>query len=566
MSSNGKISRRDFMIYSASAAAGLALDSYSPKNAPSAQRKSKNIIFIEARPMTGFSKLGRRRTEVVGGLTMSALVTATNWKAHRDPLMATEVPSLDKGTWEVFKDGRMRTVWQLRKNIKWHDGADFTAHDYVFGWQVALDPNVRYRTRTFEQKMEKVEAPDPHTLVINWKELFPLANDLFQGSFFPLPRHLLEEDYRKDPKGFNRHPYHTTKFIGLGPYKLAEWRQGNQIFLEAFEQYFLGRPKIDTITWKVIEDDNAVVANILAGQGHVSVRAMDVEQGLILRDQWEAKGEGKVYFTPAGLARIASSTISEPWFKDIRVRRALLHAIDRETMVKTLFKGAQPVAHSLVAERHADLWPLVKDKLRRYSYDPGLALRLLNEAGWKKGSDGVLVNDKGERLTFSFSAASDNPVELNIQAVVMDYWKKIGVVANPANERDRILNDPDHRNRWTGLRYTRHNLELDDLQEQWHSKATPKPENKWIQENESGWSGADDLIDRWEKELRPERRNQFLAEIAVRFAEQLPVMPLYNYAEIVTVHRGLRKAGPRLGTGGDNAASWNAYEWDFVES
>lgn len=75
------------------------------------------------------------------------------------------------------------------------------------------------------------------------------------------------------------------------------------------------------------------------------------------------------------------------WFKDIRVRRALLHAIDRKTTVKTLFKGVQPVAHSLVAERHVDLWPLVKDKLGRYPYDPG-TLRLLNEAGWKKGSDG----------------------------------------------------------------------------------------------------------------------------------------------------------------------------------
>ena len=148
----------------------------------------------------------------------------------------------------------------------------------------------------------------------------------------------------------------------------------------------------------------------------------------------------------------------------------------------------------------------------------------------------------------------------------MDYWKKIGVIATPANERDRILNDPDHRNRWKGLRYTRHNLENDDFPEQWHSKATPKPENQWIQQNESGWGGADDLIDRWEKELRPQRRNQLVAEIAIRLAEQIPILFLYNYTEVCTIHKGLQKAGPRLGTGGDNAASWNAYEWDFVES
>ena len=559
------VTRREFLTYSSAAAAGLMLDAYRPQAGRAAQKKPKHIFFIEARPMTGFSKLGTRRTEVVGGLTMSALVKATNWKAHREPLLATEVPSLDKGTWELLKDGRMRTVWPLRKNIKWHDGADFTAQDYVFGWEVALDPNVNYRTRTFEQKIEKAEAPDAYTLVLTWKENFPLATDLFQGNYFPLPRHLLEKDYRKDAKGFNRLPYHTTKFIGVGPYKVVEWRQGNQIVLEAFDQYFLGRPKIDSITWKSVEDDNAVVANILAGQGHFSVRAMDVEQGLVLREQWESKGQGRVYFTPAGLARIAPSTISEPWFKDIRVRRALLHAIDRETIVKTLFKGAQPVAHSLVAERHADVWPLVKDKLRRYAYDPNLALKLLQEAGWKKTADGVLTNDKGERFAIRFEVASDNTVELNIQAVVSDYWKKIGVIATPANERDRILNDPEHRNRWKGVRYTRHNLEHDDLSEQWHSKATPKPENQWIQENESGWSGADDLIDRWEKELRPERRNQILAEIAIRFAEQIPVMPLYNYTEIVTVHKGLQKAGPRLGTGGDNAASWNAFEWDFTD-
>ena len=255
------ISRREFLTYSSAAAAGLIFDAHQPQTALPAQKKTKHIFFIEARPMTGFSKLGNRRTEVVGGLTMSALVKATNWKAHRDPLLATEVPSLDKGSWELLKDGRMRTVWPLRKNIKWHDGADFSAQDYVFGWEVALDPSVNYRTRTFEQKIEKAEAPDPHTLVLTWKENFPLATDLFQGNYFPLPRHLLEKDYRKDPKGFNRHPYHTTRFIGVGPYKVVEWRQGNQILLEAFDQYFWdgrkstrspGSPSRMTMQWSPI--------------------------------------------------------------------------------------------------------------------------------------------------------------------------------------------------------------------------------------------------------------------------------------------------------------------------
>ena len=566
MSKNRKINRRDFMVYSGATAAALMLESYFPQIATPAQKKTKDIIFLEARPNRGFSKLGRRRTEVVGGLTMSALVTATAWKPQRDPLLAKEIPSLDKGTWEIFKDGRMRTVWQLRKNIKWHDGADFTAHDYVFGWEVALDPEIKYRSKTFEQQMEKVEAPDPHTLVITWKGLFPDANDLFQGSLFPLPRHLLEKDYRKNAKAFNRHPYHTSKFVGVGPYKVVEWQGGVQIIFEAFDQYFLGRPKIDTITWRAIQDDNAVVANILAGEGHISVRAMGLTQGLVLKDRWEAKGRGKIYITPMGLSRIAPSTISEPWFKDFRVRRALLHAIDRETIMKILFKGMQPVAHSLVAERHPNYWPLVKDRLRRYEYAPELAVRLLAEAGWRKGSDGILVNNKGEKFIFQFQAGLDRPGQTNVQAVVVEYWKKIGVIAKPANERRRTLRGPKFRNRWKGLRFTRHNLELNDFQEQWHTKAIPNEEGGWLQENASGWSGADDLIDRWEREFDTEKRNQLVAEIAVRFSKQLPVLPLYNYVEVVSIDKRLKNAGPRLGTGGDNAVSWNCYEWDFVDT
>ena len=180
------------------------------------------------------------------------------------PLLATELPSIEKGTWKVFPDGRMESTWPLRHDVKWHDGSQFTAHDLVFGWQVVTDPQFASIEVDVPSRMESVVARDDFTLVITWKELFPQANLLVRSGMTPLPRSLLEADYRREPTTFAAHPYFTSAYVGNGPYRVTLFEPGIGIRFEAFPDYFLGRPKIDTIVYKVIADQNTALAAVLS--------------------------------------------------------------------------------------------------------------------------------------------------------------------------------------------------------------------------------------------------------------------------------------------------------------
>ncbi len=115
--------------------------------------------------------------------------------------------------------------------------------------------------------------------------------------------------------------------------------------LEAFNDFALGRPKIDRMTYKTVEDNNTNLAAVLAGEVDLCMRStISFDGAMILRDQWEKQGKGKVLISPASWTWLNLSR-DNPWFSDVRVRRALLHAIDRDAMVQNLFKGEKVVSH-----------------------------------------------------------------------------------------------------------------------------------------------------------------------------------------------------------------------------
>jgi ABC-type transport system substrate-binding protein len=86
------------------------------------------------------------------------------------PLLTTELPSIEAGTWKVFDDGRMEVTWRLHHGVLWHDGTEFTSADVRFGWQAVADPVALGRSSLTVRQMEDVTTPDPYTVVVHWKE------------------------------------------------------------------------------------------------------------------------------------------------------------------------------------------------------------------------------------------------------------------------------------------------------------------------------------------------------------------------------------------------------------
>src|SRR5262249_6204111 len=123
---------------------------------------------------------------------------------------------------------------------------------------------------------------------ITWKGPFIQADALFSvAAAWPIPRHLLEPTYREDKSKLISLPYWTSGYVGAGPYRLREWTAGSHALLDAFDQYPLGRPRIDAIEVRFILDPATLVANILAGEVDLNLgRGLSVEQALHARDLW----------------------------------------------------------------------------------------------------------------------------------------------------------------------------------------------------------------------------------------------------------------------------------------
>ncbi len=561
-----ELTRRQFIRLAGVTAATLGALSW-PRSAPfAAQPTRKRIVIHTERQITSLGYHNRRDTEHVS-MADAGLVGQNALTLERIPILAEELPSIKKGTWKIdYQKKTMITVYKLRPGLKWHDGKPYTAQDFEFGWQIAKHPEFPMPDRLVPELIAKIETPDDRTIVIHWNDLYNEAYAVQYTHVRAFPRHLLQEAFNAgDMKAFANLPAWNKTFVGAGPYRVVDWDAGARMELEAFNDFALGRPKIDRITLRVVEDSNTNLAAVLAGEVDFCMRStISFDGATILRSRWEKEGKGKVYVTPASWSWLNLSR-DNPWFSEIKVRRALMHAIDREAMVESIFKGEKLVSHfPLSRSRKAFKKALTAAPI--YKFDPERAKKLLAEAGWRPGSDGVLANDKGERLEFEFRCQAGRREHEQAQAIIADFWKKIGVRTNIKNLPNRLLNSADNRTRWPGAYIGSHNVTVEEWAERFHSKNIPTAENKFVLENVSGWNDPrkDAILDELRTIVTPQRSEQLQLEFVKLFAEALPSYPLYFNPEILVAKRGLSGIMPRQETGGQNSSTWNIYRWEKV--
>jgi peptide/nickel transport system substrate-binding protein len=516
--------------------------------------------------VTSLGYHNRRETEHVS-MVDAGLVTQNPVTLERVPILAEELPSIKKGTWKIDQQKKtMITVYKLRPGLKWHDGKPYTSKDFEFGWQIAKHPEFPMPDRMVPELISKIETPDDRTIVIHWNDLYNEAYAIQYTHVRAFPRHLLLDAFSAgDMKAFANLPFWNKNFIGAGPYRIVEWDGGTRMELEAFKDFPLGRPKIERVTYKTVEDTNTNLAAALAGEVDLCMRStISFDGAMILREQWEKPGKGKIHISPASWTWLNLSR-DNPWFRDVRVRRALLHAIDRDALVQNVFKGEKVVSH-LPLSRVRKTYKKALATSTIYKYDPERAKKLLAEAGWKPGSDGVLTNAKGARLEFEFRVTAERRDHEDSQAIIADYWKKIGVRTTIKNLPNRLLNSADNRNRWPGAFIGSHNVTVEEWQERFHSNNIPTAENKFAPENVSGWSDPrkDAILDELNSIITPARSEQLQLEFLKMFTDALPHLPLYYSPEVLAVKKGLTGITPRQESGGQNSSSWNMHQWDKV--
>jgi peptide/nickel transport system substrate-binding protein len=539
---------------------GTQAQSSQPTGAP------KTLIVGQGYEMQGLNRVGANDAEL-GHVINAGLVTRDPDQYVVLPWMAEALPSLDNGTWVVTPNG-MTTTWRVRDNIKWHDGTPFKTSDFVFGWQVFNDNKVALDARGFADLIDRIETPDDRSLVIHWKSRLYLGNQLFFSYLMPLPSHILAEPLRAgDYEAFNNLPYWTNQLVHLGPYRVTEFVQGSHVDLQAFDGYFLGRPKIDRIIWRIISDSNALLANVMANEVDVTTRAaLTLDTALVAEAQWANRGEGTVKYAPTNWTWLNPSATSPIFGWDAPnqnlVRQALIHSINRVEIAETIGHGKEPLIDfplgvSRPQFRAADA------AVKKYPYDVRRAEQLMNDAGWRKGSDGILVNDRGERFSVEFRAQRRADLQ-QLQGSIADYFKALGVDTQQVVMASAQANSPENRNRWPGFWVASHNIQAEDWKDRYHTVNTPNEGNNWIGNNVAAWRtpAKDQIIDRFFDELNAQRQSDVMVEFLKMFSEELPHLPLKYNAEVTSWRNNIKGVSIRNETGGENARTWNIHLWE----
>jgi peptide/nickel transport system substrate-binding protein len=506
----------------------------------------------------GASTAGVREIEQM----VNAGLTNLDSQGELRPQLAEAVPTLENRLWKLLPDGKMETTWRLKPGIEWHDGTPMTAEDFLFTATVARDRSLPMSQGLAWQYVEDVSALDPQTIQVTWKSTFVDADKLFTGTSglrpLPLPRHLLEPAYLEDRANFAASPYFSTQYVGAGPYRLRDWVLGSHLVLEANDRFLLGRPKIDQVQVRFILDTNTMVANLLAGEVHITLgRGLTPEQAITVREQWK---EGVV---DAGLQNTTSLfpqfVNAEPsMLTDVRFRRALLYALDRQQMVDTFLAGFVPVANSIISPDDAE-FRAVDPSIVRYSYDPRQALELLNSMGLARGADGFYVDPNTDRRITIEVRTRTHVLREKVQQVIADEWARVGLVGQPLVVPEQSVNDRAYQSSFPGF-YFRFGGPEQIVN--WVSQQTPLPENNFVGNNTMRYRNPeyDALVQRFVNTIPRAERIVLLSQMVQHTTEQLVPIPLYHEPEPVFINNRLVNAAGRRGT---SVQTWNAQEWDL---
>ncbi len=473
------------------------------------------------------------------------------------PQLATELPSVEKGTWQLNADGSMDVTWKLQPNARWHDGTPFTADDILFSLALHKDPDLAHAYTGQARMMQSAVAPDRNTVVIHWNRVDVRA--LITAVLSPVPKHLLESIYTSDKDAFVNNSRFTTDFVGLGPYQLMRWEPGSHMEMARFDGYWKGPPPLDRIFVRFIRDPSALLANALAESVDlVTPPNVELEQAAELKRRWEGTGNVvRVESIPRiqyfELQMGAEAARPRNGFPVLSVRQALTHALDRQALSDAVALGLGPPA---------DSWYRPDEPIRRelessipkYPYDRARAQQLLAQAGWTPGPDGILVHTSGER--FELEIWKNPQASEQTLAITADAWKSIGVDSKPSSIPQARSEDREYQASHPGPLLT--GGFIDTLLVRYDSRDMASAANRWSGRNRAGYVSprADQLLDQLATTIDPRERLPMLREQVQIVMGEVAFLPLYWEPRAIIALRGVKADIHPYNVG------WNVETWD----
>ncbi len=497
------------------------------------------------------------RTQAMQPLVHAGLTVKDDQGVVR-PLLAEAAPAAENGLWKVFPDGRMETTWRIKAGAVWQDGAPLTTDDLLFTLRVQRDPDLPFPKQPF-RVLQGVEAADSRSITATWSQPYIDADSLFTLGSAPLPKHLLEQAYRENKAGFLEVPYWNAQYVGAGPYQVESWEPDVQVMLRGNDRYILGRPQIAEIVVKMIPNSNTLMANILAGEVALTLApSLSIDQALQVRDNWKDGSlhtvfDSSIRINPQLLDPMPSVVV------DLRFRRALMMAIDRQALADTLYYGLSQVADSWISPS-APEYKVVEGSAVHYPHDPQQAAQLIQELGYQRGPDGFFRDAAGQTIRVEMRVTDVYDVGVKAETAVADYWQKLGVGVESVIIPPQQAGDPRYRATFPAFELQRYPLGVDNLKI-FSGEEARLPEHGYIGSNYARYINPewDAMLDRYYSTIPIPERNRAVADVVHFLGENLITMLLVYEGTSFLVTNRLEGFTATTST----RPGWNVHAWDL---
>ncbi|HEV8016679.1 MAG TPA: peptide ABC transporter substrate-binding protein [Stellaceae bacterium] len=501
---------------------------------------------------------------VLGAVDRPLVTYDPDWKLVC--MLCTELPSFENGRAQKIDLGDGKTgvavTFTLQPNARWGDGAPVTSDDVVFSFELGKNPQVPVADAKVYRRITKIEVKDSQTFTLVLDRLtFDYVAAL--ESFYILPAHL-ERAAFADPAQYRFKTLYdtdpTNPGLYAGPYRITAVVPGSDIVLERNPFWYGKQPYFRRIVIWTVENTAALEANLLAGGLDMVAGELGFSLDEALAFEQRHGNAFDILYKPGLSYEHIDVNFDNPILADLRVRQALLYGVDRKAIAEQIFAGRDPVANSFVPP----LDPAYAADLPHYDYDPGKAGALLDDAGWRLGSDGIRRKNNAP-LALELATTSGSRTREMIEQVLQAQWRQIGIDIRLKNQPARVLigDTASHRKfqlamfAWIGAPEEVPRSELG-------SNEIPSAQNGWGGENFGGYSNAetDRLLDAIEGELDATKRVELWRQLQVLYAEQLPALPLYFRADPFVLPKWLDGVTP---TGHDAPSTLWIENWHRVE-
>ncbi len=471
-------------------------------------------------------------------LTMVEGLIVSNDKNQYIAVLAKQVPTVENGLVKTRADGKIEMSWPLQQGVKWHDNVhEFSADDVCFTWKYIVSEGSEVYNRNSYLPISDCRVQDKYTAVMVWDKPSAIYNGLFEAI---LPKYMLEgkDIVKYDP--YNRSP------VGTGPFIFGEWKAGEYVRVKRNPNYWRGTqyPNVDEIVFRFIPDANTRLNAVKAGEVDFAqltpTQVKEVKDlanyNLILVQQNSWQHFDMSIKTERG-AKL---------FNDKGVRQALFMLIDRKTIIDGVLESTVSLADTVAPATS----PYYNPNVKKYPYDPTAAKKLLDDAGWKVGADGIREKG-GEKLSFTALQSNSDAITKLVWQIIQQNFKAAGVDVKFDPKEAAARSQVWRSGQWE-MQISR-----------WVLPADPSVTGLYSCKGSNNMTGfcdpaADEAMIASDQELDPAKRKALLFKAQELLAEDAFSLPIYYNVNPIVISK---KLGNFKASGTNLGSFWNVYEW-----